>query len=90
MSSSKYSLENKTPEEMQKARKYAAEINHALADGAFSKDSGLADHVDRQAYQDHQRSIARSIEVGTKDGNFTVWQRMYYYFTGESIAFLPK
>jgi len=36
-----------------------------------------------------KKSICR-IMSGKSDNNFTIWQRMDYYLTGNSIPFLPK
>lgn len=79
--------------DLNEARKYAAKINHKLADHAFDNDFGFASHVtddDKREYADKQRTFAREIEAGLHDGNFTVWQRMQYYLTGEWVPLFPK
>ncbi len=77
----------------QLAREYAAKINHSMADHALDADRGFASHVthqDKIAYQKRQREYANEIEAGKHDHNFTIWQRMNYFLTGESVAFLPS
>lgn len=83
-----------TEQQLQQAREYAALINWDLAAYAFDiEESGFASHVtiaDRREYADKQGQYAREIEQGLHDNNFTIWQRMQYYFTGETIPLLPK
>ena len=77
----------------QQAREYAAKINWDLSAHAFDDDFGFASHVtqsDKQIYADKQKKLAEEIEAGMHDHNFTVWQRMNYFLTGESIPFLPQ
>lgn len=78
--------------DIQKARVYAAKIDREIAAHAFDPDYGFASHVtdaDKQAYADRHLKLAEEIEAGLHDHNFTVWQRMNYYLTGECVPFLP-
>ena len=80
-------------EKLQEAREYAAESNYKLAHHAHDKDFGFASHIteqDKDDYVEKQTKYAEEIEAGKHDDNFTVWQRMNYYLTGENIPFLPK
>jgi hypothetical protein len=40
-------------------------------------------------YVSKMKSIAADIEAGLFDSNFSTWQRMNYFLTGESVALLP-
>lgn len=78
---------------LQAAREYAAKIHHKLAASAFDPDFGFASHIteeDKQKYSDDQRRYAAEVEAGEHDSNFTIWQRMNYFLTGECTPFLPK
>ena len=80
-----------TQAELIAARKYAAEIPRKLAAEALTADY-YADHVtiqDRVEIKERELKRAEQIENGEHDHNFTIWQRMNYYITGESIALLP-
>lgn len=82
----------KTDRALQAAREYAAGINNRLAAGAFHPDAGFASHVtdaDRLEYVRREVQTVRDILAGKLDHNFTVWQRMNYFLTGESVPFLP-
>jgi len=77
---------------LDQARKYAAKINHKLADGAFDDDAGFASHVtyqDKVEYARYQRQLAEEIEDGHHDNNFTIRQRMEYFLTGKCTPLLP-
>lgn len=44
------------------------------------------------AYEAHLQSMENAgpdIIAGRKDGNFTIWQRIYEQLTGECVPFLP-
>ena len=76
----------------QAARVYAAKIDRELAAHAFDPDFGFADHVtpeDKAEYVAKHIALAEQIEAGELDHNFTVWQRMEYFRTGQSVPFLP-
>ena len=76
----------------QQARAYAAKINYELASTAHDKDFGFASHVtekDKDEYAAEQLKLANQIERGELDHNFTVWQRMNYFLTGECVPLLP-
>ena len=78
---------------IQDARVYAAKINHECADHALDDDFGFASHVtldDKLKYINKQRAYAYEIERGVHDHNFTIWQRMHYFMTGDCVPFLPK
>ena len=79
-------------QDTQTARQYAAQINYELASHAFDTDFGFASHVtdtDKQDYVARNIKLANEIEQGLHDNNFTVWQRMNYFLTGECVALLP-
>lgn len=76
---------------IQSARQYAAQINYELSASAFDDDFGFADHVTNEQkakYAEDQLIYANEIEQGLHDGNFTIWQRMNYYLTGECVPLL--
>lgn len=77
--------------QIQDARSYAAGIYRQLAKEAMTADY-YASHVtkeDRLKIQEDNLKLAEEIENGQHDHNFTIRQSMYYYLTGESVAFLP-
>jgi len=77
---------------IQQARICAAKINHSLADHALDEDFGFASHVtesEKKQYAAKERQYAHEIESGKHDNNFTIWQRMNYFLTGECLALLP-
>jgi hypothetical protein len=79
-------ISNKT-----QARIYAAKINRDLAASCFDPGFGFASHItqrDKENYSIEQLKLADEIETGEHDHNFTIWQRMNYYETGECIALL--
>ena len=80
-----------TEQQLQDARIYAAKIYRQLAEEAITANYYAA-HVSKEdrlkIQKDHLR-YAEEIENGQHDHNFTIRQRMYYYLTGESVAFLP-
>lgn len=81
------------PEQIQRARRYAARPSLRYARSAEAGKIDFASHVtSSQIYsiiREH-RVYAREILEGLHDHNFTVWQRMNYYLTGECPALLPK
>jgi len=82
-----------TDEKMQEARVHAAKIERRCAAECFNPDFGFADHVtqeDKQRYREKQLRMAEEIEAGKHDHNFTIWQRMNTYLTGECVPFLSK
>lgn len=83
-----------TPEELQAARNYAAEIPERLSKQCFEKDFGFAPHVTdemKRKYSDRYLSQAKAIKSGEKDNNFTIAQRMFFFLTGEDAPlFTPK
>lgn len=86
-------LEDYSAEQIQSARVYAAAIHYRIAEQAKNDTLGFASHVTPQRKRDYaakELREARAIERGFRDHNFTVWQRMVYHLTGESIPFLPK
>jgi len=81
-----------TAEQLQNARRYAAQGHWECAYHAFDDDFGFADHVtddEKREYVRKEREIATNIEAGNCDSNFTVRQNMHYFLTGETISFLP-
>jgi hypothetical protein len=80
-------LEGFTKEQLQEARIYAASFSHKVV---AAIDSGKIVPNDPAAYRQIFVDSAARIEAGLADGNFTVWQRMNYFLTGESVPLLPK
>ena len=84
-----------TPEHLQKAREYAAAPSLRYAKAILNNDTynaPFADHVTderKQLLYKEQLQLVDNILNGNSDHNFTIRQRMYYYLTGESVAFLP-
>jgi hypothetical protein len=77
-----------TIEQLQEARVYAASFSRNVV---AAIDSGKIVPNDPQAYRQRLIDSAERIEAGLSDGNFTVWQRMHYFLTGESVPLLaPK
>lgn len=86
-------MKNISEKDLQRARNYAAEKDRDLAAHVFDYDFGFADHVtddDKCDYAAKRISYAKEIEAGEHDGNFTVWQEMNYFLTGECVPFLPR
>lgn len=86
-------MSNFREKDIQNAREYAARINYKLSEECFDPDFGFADHIteaDKINYSNEQKQFAKEIEEGKHDHNFTIWQRMHYYLTGESVPLLPK
>lgn len=76
-----------TPQEIQSAREYAAELPMSLSILCFDDDFGFASHVteaDKKAYSQSKVEQSDAILKGEKDGNLAVAQRMVYFLTGES------
>ena len=81
-----------TKQQLQAARVYAAQPSRDCADHAFDDDFGFASHVtreDKRRYVEDNLKHAAEVEAGKHDGNFTIWQRMNYFLTGECVPFLP-
>ena len=76
---------------IQKAREYASKN---LKEGARKIRSGekkMASHVTKEEklkIAKRKEDYANEIIAGRHDVNFTVWQRMNYYLTGECPGFL--
>ncbi len=67
--------------------------NNAIKSAHVIRKGDYASHVT----EDRKESIlqenlkqAELIRSGKLDHNFTIWQRMQYVLTGESIPFLPE
>lgn len=74
------------------ARNYAASVNLRYAISIERGQVEFADHMTREAQltiAKKERRLAKEIQAGKHDHNFTIWQRMNYNITGESVAFLP-
>lgn len=81
------------PHQLNQARKYAASINRRYAKSIELGTCDFASHITREAQLQiakREHVQADAIEAGECDHNFTIWQRMNYFITGESVAFLPK
>jgi len=80
-------LSQYTPEELQKARIYAAKTERNMIEAYKSKEF-LVNNPEKWLADTNK--IIKDIESGKLDGNFTIWQRMNYYLTGKCPALLPK
>lgn len=88
-----YALPKYTQDQLQAARNYAAEGSWCCMENALNDDNYFASHItwsEKQKYARRERRWAMEVEAGLRDHNFSVWQRMNYYLTGECIALLPK
>ena len=82
-----------TDKQIQAARRYAARPAMKCAMDTEANKIDYVSHVTEAKKADIAISLrdnAREIVLGLHDGNFTIWQRMNTYLTGECIAFLPK
>jgi len=76
-----------------KARIYAAQIHYELAEEATAPGNplGFASHVteeDKRLYAERERLYGDEVVGGRHDHNFTIWQRIYYFLTGEDVPLL--
>jgi hypothetical protein len=56
------------------------------------KSSYYADHItedDKERFLAKDLEYANEVENGLHNRNFTIWQRVDYMLTGESVPFLP-
>ena len=82
-----------TGKRLNEARKYAAEVTRrcALADiFDFDGDYNHLTPKERGKYAAREMLEVLRIERGECDHNFTIWQRMDYFLTGESVPFLSN
>ena len=73
------------------ARHYAAQTTRQIAAECLLPGFGFAAHVtqaEKEQYKDKLLQSASDIESGRLDGNFTVRQRIHYWYTGESVPLL--
>ena len=80
-------LNNFSPDQLQEARLAASEIEKILIEEIKS---GKIVPNDKERYISYLENCIEKIESGEWDSNFTIWQRMYSFLTGECPAFLPK
>jgi len=81
-----------TGKKLDEARKHVAEWKRENT-RAIRKEDAYAAHISetmKDSYLEKGLSYADEIEDGMHDGNFTIWQRMNTFITGDCIAFLPK
>jgi hypothetical protein len=82
-----------TGDRLNEARKYAAGFERRSCRQWLTNPDYGADHV---TTSQHGKYAARKmlevlrIERGECDHNFTIWQRMDYFLTGESVPFLSN
>lgn len=69
-----------TPEQLQAAREYAADVERRLI---ADLKSGAVQCHNPQAWIDELEKMVERIVAGHDDSNFTIWQRMHYFLTGE-------
>jgi hypothetical protein len=84
-------LKDCSPEQLQDARDYAAELYEQLAVECFNDDFGFASHItqaDKEVYAQTKIKQADAIKAGERDHNLTIAQRMHFFLRGESIPLL--
>ena len=77
--------------EVDKARHYAAGAHYRCALAALAGEIDFPSHMTKDRIEDYiirDVTLAIEIEQGKHDHNFTVWQRMNYYLTGECVPLL--
>ena len=77
----------------QEARNYAAQRHFNCALEAVLTPTIFGDqvtHKQRAAYVMRHLRQGYAVMCGLHDDNFTIWQRMNSFETGECVAFLPK
>ena len=85
--------ETVTGERLNEARRYAASYSLMCAAAWLNDPDHGAPHVTtkmRGKLAAENVVRARRIERGECDHNFTIWQRMDYFLTGESVPFLSN
>jgi len=75
-----------SPEHIQAAREHAAQAERDLIE---SIESGETKCRDGSAWCVELRNAIAAIESGASDNNFTIWQRMNAFLTGECPPLLP-
>ena len=78
---------------LNEARKYAAGFERRSCRQWLTNPDYGADHVttsQRGEMAAMNMRKALQTECGERDNNFTIWQRMDYFLTGESVPFLPN
>ena len=82
---------NYTKEQISLARKYATQVHLDYIEAIDKNEAGFASHVTEEKIQEiraQKLNYIQEILDGKHDGNFSVWQRMNYYLTGECVPFL--
>ena len=82
-----------TGAKLNEARRYAAMVCRDCAHACLLDFDGDYNHLSpsqRGAYAAKDMIHALKIERGECDHNFTIWQRMDYFLTGESVPFLAN
>ena len=82
-----------TGDRLNEARKYAAGFERRSCSQWLTNPGYGADHVttlQRGEMAAKNMRNALQTECGECDHNFTIWQRMDYFLTGESVPFLPN
>lgn len=78
----------RTPEELQLAREYAAAYDTRCIEAAKRGDYHVNDLARYVAFHEEGRD---RILRGEDDGNFTIWQRMNTFLTGKCVPlFAPR
>lgn len=78
--------------QIQEAREKTAQVFIDYAEEIKKGEVEFADHVTKEAklrIVKENLDYAEEVRQGKHDGNFVIWQRMNFYLTGESPAFLP-
>jgi len=82
-----------TPQQIQEARAYAAEVPTRQSVACLLPTYGYASHItedQKEGFSEGFKVKAVQILNGEHDHNFTIRQRMYYHLTSECVGFLPK
>lgn len=78
-------FDNFSPDQIQAARVAAVKVNRDLI---ASLESGETKANDPESWIKSLKACADDVEAGKYDHNFTIWQRMNFHLTGESVPFL--
>jgi hypothetical protein len=81
-----------TGERLQEAREHASQINLRHAKSIRDGKVTFASHVTNErmiTIAEKEEQHAKEIIEGIHDNNFTIWQRMNTFLTGECVPFLP-
>ena len=82
-----------TAEELQEARDHVGQKTRDNAAAILRGEWGYADHCNTpkhwEGFAAKEIQLADQIEAGELDHNFTIWQSINYFLTGECPGLLP-